>query len=148
MKAVIQRVSSASVLVEKNVAGEIGQGLLVFLGVEAGDTKEQAQKLAGKIAKLRIFTDENQKTNLSSEDIGGELLVVSQFTLCADCRKGNRPSFVNAAPPDIAEEIYEYFINVCKPKFKKVQSGVFGAAMTVSIVNEGPFTLVIEGKNT
>jgi D-tyrosyl-tRNA(Tyr) deacylase len=144
MKAVIQRVEEASVSVDGRCAGSIGHGLLVFLGVLEGDTKEKAQRLAEKIAKLRIFKDENGKTNLSSGEVGGELLVVSQFTLCADCRRGNRPSFANAALGKLAEELYEYFIQCCRGLYIKVEKGVFGASMKVSLVNDGPFTLVVE----
>jgi D-tyrosyl-tRNA(Tyr) deacylase len=145
MKAVLQRVSRASVVVEGQSVGEIGAGLLVFLGVGAGDDKIKTEKLCDKIAKLRIFADENGKTNLSIGEVGGELLVVSQFTLYADCAK-NRPSFSNAAPPTLAEELYEHFVHYARKSgtFAKVDCGVFGASMKVEIMNEGPFTILLE----
>ncbi len=125
MKAVIQRVKNANVKVDGEVTGEIGQGLLVLLGVGPEDTEKVADELVQKICKLRIFTDENDKMNLSIKDIDGEILVVSQFTLYADCQKGNRPSFVNAAPPDKADKLYEYFKEKCSLEVKKVASGIF-----------------------
>ena len=145
MKIVLQRVSSASVAVDGQTAGSIGKGYVVLLGIGQGDTKEQAVKMADKIQKLRVFPDENGKTNLSADDINGELLVVSQFTLYADCRKGSRPGFTDAGSPALAEELYEYFIEVCRDRFAKVGHGVFGANMQVSLVNDGPFTVVLEG---
>ena len=144
MKIVLQRVKNASVSVDNNIIGEIGQGYLLLLGVSNTDTKEIAEKLAEKISKLRIFEDENGKTNLSASDIGGEILIVSQFTLYADCKKGNRPSFTNAGGPDLANELYEYFIEICKSKFKKVAHGKFGADMQVSLINDGPFTVILD----
>jgi D-tyrosyl-tRNA(Tyr) deacylase len=145
MKAVIQRVSSAKVSVDGAVTGEIGTGYLVLLGVGADSTRECAEKLADKIAKLRIFADDAGKINLSVGDVGGELLVISQFTLYADCSK-NRPSFTKAAPPVAAQELYEHFLSYSQglSAFKKVQSGVFGAMMKVELVNEGPFTVTLE----
>ena len=144
MKIVLQRVSRASVTVDGKITGSINKGYLVLLGVGAGDDKAKIEKAVDKIQKLRIFADENGKTNLSIADVGGELLVVSQFTLYADCRKGNRPSFTDAAPPALAEELYEYFIEYAKDKFTKVEHGVFGAMMDVEMVNSGPFTVTLE----
>lgn len=145
MKIVIQRVLSASVEVDKNIVGSISQGYLVLLGVGQEDTKEDCERLAKKMIGLRIFSDENDKINLSLKDVNGELLVVSQFTLYADCRKGNRPSFVNAGSPDKANELYEYFVEYLKTLTDtKIETGVFGADMKVSLVNDGPFTLILE----
>ncbi len=144
MKIVLQRVKNASVSVNDDIIGKIEKGYLVLLGVSNTDTKEIADKLAEKISKLRIFEDENGKTNLSASDIGGEILIVSQFTLYADCKKGNRPSFTNAGSPDLANELYEYFIEICKQKFKKVAHGEFGADMQVSLINDGPFTILLD----
>ena len=144
MKAVLQRVSGASVSVGGEITGSIGRGYVVLLGVGEGDTKKHADKMADKIQKLRIFPDENGKTNLSIEDIDGEILIISQFTLYADCQKGNRPSFTNAGGPELAEELYEYFIKISEGKFRKAGRGVFGAGMQVSLVNDGPFTVILE----
>jgi D-tyrosyl-tRNA(Tyr) deacylase len=144
MKAVLQRVSEASVSIDGNITGSIKKGFLVLLGIGENDDKVIVRKMAEKIQKLRIFQDENGKTNLSSADIGGELLVVSQFTLYADCRKGNRPSFENAAKPQLAEELYNYFIEYSQDKFKKTAAGVFGGDMKVSLINDGPFTVILE----
>lgn len=144
MKLVIQKVSNAKVEVEKNVVGEIEKGFLVLFGVGKGDTKEQADFLAEKLCNLRVFNDENKKMNLSIKDINGELLIVSQFTLYADCKKGNRPSFVKAEEPKIANELYEYFINECKKYVKKVENGIFGSNMQVSLLNDGPVTIILE----
>ena len=144
MKALIQRVLSASVSVDGECCASISRGFLVFLGVTHADTKEIAEKTAEKIRKLRIFEDENGKTNLSIEDVLGELLVVSQFTLYADCRRGNRPGFEQAAAPAHAEHLYEHFLSVCEGKFAKVAHGIFGADMKVSLVNDGPFTIMLE----
>ena len=143
MKLVIQRVTSASVEVDNKVVGKIGNGFLVLFGVEKMDTKEQADFLAEKLCNLRVFGDENDKMNLSIKDIEGELLIVSQFTLYADCRKGNRPSFVKAATPNIANELYEYFLDRCKKYVKSVQKGIFGADMKVSLLNDGPVTIIL-----
>ncbi len=144
MKIVLQRVSEASVTVDGETVGSIGKGYVALLGVSSTDSEKQADKLADKIAKLRIFPDENHKINLSSAEVQGEILIISQFTLYADCKKGNRPSFVNAGNPETAEKLYEYFINICKDKFPKVQHGVFGADMKVSLTNDGPFTVILE----
>lgn len=142
MRLVIQRVKKASVTIEGNVVGSIDKGLLIFLGVGEGDTRSMVDKYVDKLAKLRIFEDENGKTNLDINDVNGKLMVVSQFTLYADCKKGNRPSFVHAAAPDIANELYEYFKEKCALKFGNVQSGQFGTDMKVELINDGPFTVL------
>ncbi len=147
MKIVIQRVLNSSVEVDDNIIGKIGKGFLILLGISNDDTKEKIEKAVQKISKLRIFSDENGKTNLSITDIGGEILVVSQFTLYADCRKGNRPSFINAGSPNHAEELYNYFIEYSKKFFNKVEHGIFGADMKVSLINDGPFTVILEDGN-
>lgn len=144
MKLVIQRVSNAKVKVDNKIVGKIKKGFLVLLGVGKGDTKEQADFLVEKLCNLRVFEDNNNKMNLSIKDIDGELLVVSQFTLYADCKKGNRPSFINAASPDIANELYEYFMEKCKKYVRNVQKGIFGADMKVSLLNDGPVTIILE----
>ncbi|MGN0630634.1 MAG: D-aminoacyl-tRNA deacylase [Ruminococcus sp.] len=144
MRLVIQRVSHASVTVDGNVTGKIGKGFLVLMGAGENDTREILEKMADKMLRLRIFADENDKTNLSITDVGGELLVVSQFTLYADCRKGNRPSFVKAGKPDMANELYEYFKEYCRKTVPVVESGVFGADMKVDLCNDGPFTIVLD----
>lgn len=144
MKAVIQRVKSAQVTVNGKITGKIDNGLLVLLGVTHEDTKDKADYLVKKILNLRIFTDENDKMNLSVKDINGEILVVSQFTLYADTSSGNRPSFTEAAKPEIANELYEYFKKQCESNGIEVQSGIFGAYMEVELVNDGPVTIVME----
>ncbi len=144
MKIVLQRVTSASVTVDGEVCGKIGIGYLVLLGVGQGDTEEDCRRLADKMINLRIFSDENDKINLSLGDVGGELLVVSQFTLYADCRKGNRPNFIQAGKPDEAERLYNYFVDYCRSKGKHVETGIFGADMKVQLVNDGPFTVILE----
>ena len=146
MKIVLQRVKEAKVEVEGAVTGQIGQGYLLLLGVSNEDTREIADKMIEKISRLRIFEDENGKINKSIDQVEGEVLVVSQFTLYADCRKGNRPSFTNAGSPQMAEELYEYMLTRCEELFKNTQSGEFGADMKVSLVNDGPFTLVLDSK--
>lgn len=148
MKAVIQRVSSCTVTVDGKETGHINNGFLILLGVENGDTKVQADKLCDKIAGLRVFTDENDKMNLSLSDINGEVLVVSNFTLCANCRHGRRPSFDAAARPETAEPLYEYFCERMKENgIGKVERGIFGADMKVSLLNDGPVTLIIDTKD-
>ena len=144
MRLAIQRVTHASVTVDGNVTGKIGKGFLVLMGAGENDTKEIAEKMADKMLRLRIFADENDKTNLSITDVGGELLVVSQFTLYADCRKGNRPSFIKAGKPDMANELYEYFKEYCGKAVPVVESGIFGADMRVDLCNDGPFTIVLD----
>ncbi|WP_313131123.1 D-aminoacyl-tRNA deacylase [Anaerocolumna sp.] len=144
MKFVIQRVTHASVTVDNKTVGKINKGFLVLIGVGQEDTKEEADKLIKKMIQLRIFEDENGKTNLSLKDVDGELLLVSQFTLYADCRKGNRPSFINAAKPELAEELYEYIIEECENQIPVVEKGIFGANMKVELENDGPFTIILE----
>lgn len=144
MKAVIQRVKYAQVEVDNKMVGKINEGFLILLGVAPDDTKEKANAMVKKIIKLRIFEDENEKMNLSIQDMHGELLVVSQFTLYADCSGGNRPSFINAAKPDLANELYEYFVEECKKNIPVVQTGIFGAHMEVSLLNNGPVTIELE----
>lgn len=144
MRAVVQRVSSASVMVDGEMLGKIGKGFLILLGVADGDTTELADKLADKICRLRIFEDENGKTNLSLSDVGGELLVISQFTLYADCRKGNRPSFIKAGAPQMANDLYEHFMKRCREHVDVVEKGRFGADMKVELLNDGPFTLMLD----
>lgn len=144
MKIVVQRVKEAEVKVEGKTVGKIGKGFLVLLGVTHNDTKEQADYLVKKLCKLRVFTDENDKMNLGLKDINGELLIVSQFTLYADCSQGNRPSFTEAARPDQANELYEYFCSECEKNDIHVEKGIFGADMKVSLLNDGPVTIIIE----
>ncbi len=147
MKAVLQRVSHAQVVVEGELISEIKQGFLVLLGVDNTDTKEDADILSKKISGMRVFEDENGKMNLSLTDIDGELLVISQFTLLADCRKGRRPSFVNAGAPDMANELYEYFCERIKTDgIPTVKKGIFGADMKVSLLNDGPVTILLDSK--
>ena len=144
MKLVIQRVKNAKVTVENEVIGEIKQGYLVLLGVGPEDTKENADFLVKKLLNLRIFEDEKGKMNLSIRDIGGQLLIVSQFTLYADCNGGNRPSFTGAAKPDKANELYEYFMEKCRQEGFTVEHGIFGADMKVELLNDGPVTILLE----
>lgn len=144
MRLVIQRVLEASVKAEGKTVGSIGKGFLVFVGVGRDDTRETADKYLKKLLGLRIFEDENGKTNLSLKDVNGELLLVSQFTLYANCRKGNRPSFTEAGDPAKAEELYEYMIREASRTVSKVQHGIFGADMKVSLVNDGPFTVTLD----
>ncbi len=145
MKCVIQRVLSSSVSVDGNIVGEIQKGFLILLGVAEGDTEADAEKLAKKISLMRVFEDGEGKMNLSVKDIDGEILVVSQFTLCADCKKGNRPSFVGAMRPEGATRLYELFMALLKDNgVKKVDHGIFGADMKVSLVNDGPVTIILD----
>ncbi len=144
MKLVIQRVTKASVTVENSIVGKISKGFLVLLGVGPEDTEKEANYLVQKLIKLRVFEDENGKMNLSLKDIEGELLIVSQFTLYADCTGGNRPSFTNAAKPEKANELYEYFIKKCEEENIRVEHGIFGADMKVELLNDGPVTIVLE----
>lgn len=144
MRAVIQRVIRAQVAIDGQVVGSIGRGLLVLLGVGRDDGEEQAERLWSKICKLRIFEDEQGKTNRSLGDVGGAVLVVSQFTLYADCRKGNRPSFTAAGDPTRAEELYRHFTELARRDVAQVQTGRFGADMQVSLVNDGPFTVMLD----
>ncbi len=146
MKFVLQRVLEAKVDVDGKTVGKIGKGYLLLVGVSNDDTKDIADKMIEKVSRLRIFEDENGKINLSIDQIEGEILVVSQFTLYADCRKGNRPSFTEAGSPALAEELYEYILKRCTELFKNTQKGVFGAEMKVSLVNDGPFTLVLDSE--
>ncbi len=146
MKIVLQRVLEAKVDIDGETKGRIEKGYLLLVGISNEDTKEIADKMIEKIAKLRIFEDINGKTNLSIDQVDGEILVISQFTLYADCKKGNRPSFVNAGRPELAKELYEHILNRCQELFKHTQCGVFGADMKVSLVNDGPFTLVLDSK--
>ncbi len=144
MKAVIQRVKHASVTIDGKLYSSIGAGLLVFVGVEKGDCEINAEKLADKIARLRIFEDENEKMNFSVSDIQGEILVVSQFTLCGDCRKGTRPSFDKSAPLDTAEYLYEYFVKQINNLNIKCKTGKFRAMMDIELINDGPVTFILE----
>lgn len=144
MKLVIQRVTRASVTVEGEVAGQIGGGFLVLAGIGAEDTEADCERLAAKMINLRIFADSEGKTNLSLRDVGGELLIISQFTLYADCRKGNRPNFLMAKEPHEAKRLYEYFADLCRKDVPVVQTGIFGADMKVELLNDGPFTIILE----
>lgn len=144
MRIVLQRVTSASVRVDGEVIGSIGTGFLLLFGAGHEDTEEDCRRLADKISGLRIFSDENGKINLDLESVGGELLVVPQFTLYADCRKGNRPNFVQAAKPEQANRLYEYFVEYLRSKGKHVETGSFGADMKVELLNDGPFTVILE----
>ena len=144
MRVVVQRVINASVEVDGQICGSIKKGLLVFIGVGDVDSENDCKRLADKIINLRIFSDENDKINLSLKDVNGELLIVSQFTLYADCKKGNRPNFTQAAKPDIANALYEFFVDYCKNMMPVVETGIFGADMKVKLLNDGPFTIVLE----
>lgn len=144
MRAVVQRVSRASVTIDNEVAGAIGAGYLILLGIGHSDTRAEADKLWSKLHALRINEDEDGKTNLSLNDIKGEVLVVSQFTLYANCKKGRRPSFVDAAAPDHATELYEYFVSLVRQDVEHVSTGRFGAYMQVELINDGPFTIVLD----
>ena len=144
MKFVIQRVTHADVVVDGNELGRIGKGFMVLIGVSKEDDRAIADKMVDKMIKLRIFEDENGKTNLSLDDVGGELLLISQFTLYANCKKGNRPSFIDAGAPGEANALYEYIIERCKERVNVVERGEFGADMKVSLLNDGPFTIVLD----
>ena len=144
MKIVVQRVKKADVKVDGEIVGKIDKGFMVLIGVTHTDTKENADYLAKKLCKLRVFEDENEKMNLSLKDVGGKLLLISQFTLYANTADGNRPSFIEAAKPEQANEIYEYFCDKCKEQGIEVQKGIFGAHMDVSLINDGPVTIIIE----
>ena len=146
MKLVIQRVSRASVTVRGSVIGQIGQGYLVLVGVGREDTKEDADRLVRKMIGLRIFSDENGKINKSLKDVDGQLLLISQFTLYADCRHGNRPGFTDAGDPEKAKELYEYMIDSCRREIPVVEQGEFGAKMQVELVNDGPFTIILDSE--
>ncbi|MGN0143134.1 MAG: D-aminoacyl-tRNA deacylase [Roseburia sp.] len=146
MKFVIQRVTSASCMVEGQITGEIHQGFLVLIGIAADDSREIADKMIKKLIGLRIFEDAAGKTNLALHDVNGELLLISQFTLYADCKKGNRPSFTNAGNPDMAKELYQYIIDRCKQEVPVVEQGIFGADMKISLLNDGPFTIVLDSR--
>ncbi len=146
MRFVIQRVKEASVVVDGETIGEIGQGFMVLIGVREDDTTEIADKMIHKLINMRIFEDENGKTNLGLSDVGGNLLLISQFTLYADCKKGNRPSFVHAAGPALGEELYEYIVEQCRISYPNLQTGSFGADMKVSLLNDGPFTVILDSE--
>ncbi len=144
MRFLIQRVNHASVEVDSKVIGEIHKGFLVFIGISQEDTKELADRMIRKLLGMRIFEDENGKTNLSLDDVSGELLLISQFTLYADCKKGNRPSFIKAGNPELANSLYEYIISECQKQIPIVQKGSFGADMKISLLNDGPFTIMLD----
>ncbi len=144
MRLVVQRGTKASCEVDGKITGAIDNGFMVLVGVTHDDTKENADFLAKKLSNLRVFEDENEKMNLNIKQVGGKLLVISQFTLYADTTQGNRPSFINAAKPDYANELYEYFMNKCKEEGLEVEKGIFGAHMNISLVNSGPVTIMLE----
>jgi len=146
MKFVIQRVNEASCKVDNHIIGEINKGFCVFIGVSNEDNEEIADKMIKKLIGMRIFEDENGKTNLALSDVNGSLLLISQFTLYADCKKGNRPSFINAGNPELANSLYEYIIEKCKEHVSDVQTGSFGADMKISLMNDGPFTIILDSK--
>ena len=147
MRFLIQRVNEACVQVDGQTIGRIGKGLLVLVGISSTDTKETADWMVRKLIGLRIFEDENGKVNLDLKTVGGQLLIISQFTLYADCRKGNRPSFVNAGEPQMANELYQYIIEECRREIETVEEGSFGAEMKVSLVNDGPFTVFLDSED-
>ncbi len=146
MRLVIQRVSHASVTIDNKVNGKIGKGFLVLIGISPSDTKEDADFLVRKLVNLRVFEDENEKMNLALKDVNGELLLISQFTLYANTNEGNRPSFIEAAKPDIAIPLYEYFVEECRKKVPHVDTGIFGADMKVELLNDGPVTIMMDSK--
>lgn len=147
MKFIIQRVQFATVNVDEEIVGKINKGLLVFIGVSETDTNTEADKLVKKLIHLRIFEDSEGKTNLSLNDVNGELLLISQFTLYADCKKGNRPSFINAGNPVLAKNLYEYIIDKCKIDIPIVEKGIFGADMKIELLNDGPFTIILDTRD-
>lgn len=147
MKFVIQRVTQATCEVEEEITGQIQNGFCVLIGISETDTEAIADKMVRKLLGMRIFADSNGKTNLALQDIGGSLLLISQFTLYADCRKGNRPSFVKAGNPTLASHLYEYIIARCREEIQNVQTGIFGADMKISLVNDGPFTIVLDSED-
>ena len=147
MKFVIQRVLKADVKVDEKICGKINQGFLVLIGITHNDNEKIAEGMINKLLKLRVFSDENGKMNKSIKDINGELLLVSQFTLYANCKRGNRPDFLNAAKPDFANELYEFIIDKCKNEIQNVQTGIFGADMKVELVNDGPVTIVLDSED-
>lgn len=147
MKFVVQRVTEASVTVDDKVVGQIGKGFLVLVGISDEDDRQVADKLVKKLTGLRIFEDAEGKTNLSLTDVGGELLMISQFTLYANCKKGYRPSFIEAGKPEMANELYEYICEECKKKIPVVEKGIFGAHMHVSLLNDGPFTILLDSRD-
>lgn len=144
MKFVIQRVTEASVTVDHEIVGKINKGFLVLIGVSSDDTEEIADKMVKKLTGMRIFEDENGKTNLGLADVKGELLLISQFTLYADCKKGNRPSFIHAGAPDMANALFEHIVSECKKVVPVVETGIFGADMKVHLLNDGPFTIILD----
>lgn len=146
MKFVVQRVTHASCTVDEKLTGEIGKGFLVLIGISNTDTTQIADKMIKKLLGLRIFEDAQGKTNLSLQDVEGSLLLISQFTLYADCRKGNRPSFINAGKPNLANELYEYIIARCKEQIPGTACGIFGADMKISLLNDGPFTILLDSE--
>lgn len=146
MKFVVQRVTHASCTVDEKITGEIGKGFLVLIGISNTDTTQIADKMIKKLLGLRIFEDAQGKTNLSLQDVEGSLLLISQFTLYADCRKGNRPSFINAGKPDLANELYKYIIARCKEQIPGTACGIFGADMKISLLNDGPFTILLDSE--
>lgn len=147
MKFVIQRVLKADVKVDEKICGKINQGFLVLIGITHNDNEKIAEGMINKLLKLRVFSDENGKMNKSIKDINGELLLVSQFTLYANCKRGNRPDFLNAAKPDFANELYEFIIDKCKNEIQNVQTGIFGADMKVELVNDGPVTIILDSED-
>lgn len=146
MRFLIQRVTQASVTIEGSITGKIDKGYMVLIGVADSDTEEIADKMIRKMLGLRIFEDENGKTNISLADVNGGLLLVSQFTLYADCKKGNRPSFIKAGKPDMARKMYEYIVSQCREQVEKVETGSFGADMKVELLNDGPFTILLDSE--
>ena len=147
MKFVIQRVKEASCTVDGNITGQINKGFCVLIGVSNEDNREIADKMIKKLIGMRIFEDENGKTNLALKDVDGSLLLISQFTLYADCKKGNRPSFINAGNPELANNLYQYIISQCKKEIPIVEQGIFGADMKISLINDGPFTIVLDSSD-